>query len=124
MAETMKVVVVRPKKRAKIMEIENTLEKMQKLVGGYIEAYGAFEDGAMIICNEEGKLVDPEPNRAIYNDAGGIRDIVFGTFFICYAPPGSEDFMSLPDELAEKYLKKYAEPELILMTERGITIVK
>lgn len=124
MAETMKVVVVRPGKRAKIMEIEHTLEVMQKLVGGWIEAYGAFEDGAMIICNEEGKLIEPTPNRAIYNEAGEIRDIVFGTFFICYAPPGSDDFMSLPDELAEKYLKKYAEPEAFIRTERGIVVLK
>ena len=124
MAETMKVVVVRPGKRAKIMEIEYTLTKMQKLVGGLIEPVYSFDDGAMIIGNEESKLINPVPNRAIYNDAGAIRDIVFGTFFICYAPPGSEDFMSLPDELAEKYLKKYAEPEAFIRTERGIVVIR
>lgn len=115
MADKMKVVLVRPGVPAEITEIEHTLEVMQKLVGGYIEAYEPFEDDAVIVCNEEGKvLADPVMNRAIVGPDGKLIDIICGTFFICYAPPMSEDFLSLPDEMAEKYAEVFKVPDIFV----------
>lgn len=39
------------------IEIENTLEALQKQVGGHIEAV-ALGDGLCAVCNEEGLLMD------------------------------------------------------------------
>lgn len=105
------VLYIEPGKTPRLMEIDNTLEAKQKIVGGYIEAYMPFEDEAAIICNEEGKFNGMEPNRAVYNDEGEMIDIIFGPFFICYDPRDSEDFLSLPVELAEKYKTKFKFPE-------------
>ena len=41
--------------RPVIIEIDNTLEALQNLVGGYIETLTVFED-AVLIFNEEGRL--------------------------------------------------------------------
>ncbi len=41
--------------RPVIIEIDNTLEALQNLVGGYIETLTVFE-GAVLIFNEEGRL--------------------------------------------------------------------
>ena len=49
-----KVIIKAPGMVPKEMEIENTLEAMQKIVGGYIEAVTICEDLA-IICNEDGR---------------------------------------------------------------------
>ena len=60
------VLLVEPNKYPKMIEIDDTLEAMQTVVGGDIEEYMPFEDEVAIICNEEGKLIGLPPNRAIY----------------------------------------------------------
>lgn len=60
------VLLVEPNKYPKMVEIDDTLEAMQEVVGGDIEEYMPFEDEVAIICNEEGKLIGLPPNRAIY----------------------------------------------------------
>ena len=49
-----------------MIEIDDTLEAMQAMVGGDIEEYMPFEDEVAIVCHEEGKLIGLPPNRAIY----------------------------------------------------------
>ena len=60
------VLLVEPNKYPKMIEIDDTLEAMQEVVGGDIEEYMPFEDEVAIICNEEGKLIGLPPNRAVY----------------------------------------------------------
>ena len=55
-----KVLFKKPGKPCEVIEIENTLEKFQELVGGLIEVI-SFDD-LLLICNEEGKLLNLEPN--------------------------------------------------------------
>ena len=55
-----------PNKYPKMIEIDDTLEAMQAMVGGDIEEYMPFEDEVAIVCHEEGKLIGLPPNRAIY----------------------------------------------------------
>lgn len=96
----------------KTVSIDNTLEAMQKLVGGYIEEYMPFEDEVAIVCNEEGKMNGLPLNRAIYAEGSKeMIEIIAGDFFIAYAPVGSEDFKDLPKDLEEKYREKFKYPE-------------
>lgn len=67
------VVIVEPKKAARVETIQNELSVLQGLVGGYIECIR--EDGFDIIVNEEGKIFELEPNFALY----GGNDYVAGT---------------------------------------------
>ena len=60
------VLLIEPYKYPKMIEIDDTLEAMQKVVGGDIEEYMPFDDDVAIICNEEGKVNGLPPNRAIY----------------------------------------------------------
>ena len=104
----MRVLVVEPFAPARVEEIDNTLEAMQQVVGGLIEAIYPFEDPVCLICNEEGKLQELLPNRLIIDpETGQILDIIMGTFFICGCPPDSENFESLSDEQLEKYQLRY-----------------
>lgn len=64
--ETISVLLIQPGKYPKPVEIKDSLEAMQTLVGGDIEEYMPFEDEAAIICNEEGKINGLPLNRAIY----------------------------------------------------------
>ena len=122
MSKMIKVVLVEPNEKAKVTEIENTLENLQKIVGGYIECIYPFEDNVGLICNEEGKLIGLEPNRVMRDDDGNAVDIIFGTFIITGLT--DDDFGSLTDEQAEYYLDLFEFPELILRTGNGFMAVK
>jgi len=51
-----KVYIKEPGKKLRSTNIENTLENLQKWVGGYIETFNVVDD-LTIICNEEGKIL-------------------------------------------------------------------
>lgn len=111
MKETMKILVVEPSKRPYVKEINHTLEEMQKVVGGSIQAIYPFEDRVGLICNGEAKIAGGfSPNRPLRDEDGNIYDIIYGTFLI--AGLGEEDFCSLDDELIEKFRSFYKTPEL------------
>ena len=65
-------------------EIDNTLEELQKIVGGYIEfpfLGNKFKDNIIdVIINEEGKFIEGlKPEIAIVSEkVGNILDIVYG----------------------------------------------
>ena len=111
--EQIRVIVCRPMEKAEVIEIGDDLRSMQETVGGMIEEYMPFEDEVAIICNDESKMNGMKPNRAVYSedDKKEMMDIIFGQFFIVYAPIESEKFKSLPKELAEKYREKFRYPE-------------
>ena len=79
----MKVLVLSNGK-LEIKEIENTLEELQKIVGGYIEIpflSKVFVDNIIdIIINEEGKYVEGlKPEIAIVNSkTKQVLDIIYG----------------------------------------------
>ena len=103
----MNVLVVGPEKVPCEAEIDGSLESMQKLVGGTIEAVYPFEDHVALVCNDEGKLNGLPLNRKLED-----YDIIAGTFFICGL--GEDDFTSLPPNLMDKYRDKFAKPELFM----------
>ena len=111
----MKVLIVEPWQRPRRADIPHTLEEMQRIVGGYIQAVYWFDDPVALVCDDEDKLKGYELNRYI---AG--KDIIAGTFFICGL--GEEDFTDLPDDLAEKYEKLFRYPQAFAQTPNGIQI--
>ena len=117
------VLLIQPLKKPEVVQMEDSLESMQKMVGGYIEEYMPFDDDIAIVCNEEGKLIGAPLNRGIYNEDGELQDIIAGNFFICYAPIGSENFHSLPEDLMEKYEEKFRLPEDFFRAPDGKGII-
>ena len=118
----MKVVIVEPHKKARIEDIGRELEDLQAVVGGHIEAVYPFYDHVALVCNEDGKFNGSELNRALYDEGGNVYDIICGTFFVCGL--GLEDFDSLTDDLAQKYLKMFGKPEEFLRIAGRIAVIK
>ena len=112
---TINVLLCKAGERAELVEIRDSLESFQEVVGGMIEEYMPFEDDVALVCNDEGKMLGLPLNRAIEGEDGKIMDVIAGDFFICYAPIESEKFLSLPPELAEKYKEMFDWPEQIFM---------
>ena len=115
------VVLCEPGKIARVTTITNSLESLQKTVGGYIEAIYPFEDPVAIICNEEGKLNSMELNRALYDESGQIYDILAGPFFI--AGLSDDDFASLSEDLQEKYCRMFKHPETFFWDGNQIQVI-
>ena len=111
----MKVLLIAPLEEPRVVELDNTLEAMQKAVGGPIQAVYPFEEPVALICHEEGKLLGLPLNRCLRIEATGeIYDIIAGPFFLCAAPPNSEHFESLSPEQMEQYARYFARPELFV----------
>lgn len=120
--DTIKVIMCRPKETAQIVEIPHTLEKMQELVDGCIQAIYPFADPVAIIVNDEGKLIGLPLNRGLRTEDGQLYDIVAGTMFICGL--GEEDFTSVSDQLLEKYYDMFKEPEQFIRIGGQIMAIK
>lgn len=66
--ETISVLLVKPGQYPQLVDIDPSLESMQRIVGGRIEEYMPFSDEVAIICNDEGKVNGLPLNRAVYNE--------------------------------------------------------
>lgn len=116
------VLYVEPNKPPRTVNIDSSLEAMQELVGGNIEAVHPFLDDVALVCNEEGIIMKLPLNRAICNEY--YNGIICGSFFICYTPPESEEFLSLPSDLEKKYSEMFKYPERFINTASGIKVEK
>ena len=86
--------VKEPGKKPRHVWISNSLKALQTTVGGSIECY-PIGDGRIIICNEEGKILDLP-----YNFRGFGQDFV-GTVIFCGVD--GEDFVDFPGTNAEMH---------------------
>ncbi len=75
---------VEPGKRPVVMQIADTLESLQQAVGGLIEVYPLSSNGdeAVIILNEEGKMLGLPLNRTLYDWQGNPFDVIAGSFLV------------------------------------------
>lgn len=75
MTDKLKVIYKEVGKKPKTMFIEDTLEAKQKAVGGLIEVV-PYKENLLLVCNDEGKLLDLPANVQFLND------YIAGNFFI------------------------------------------
>lgn len=119
------ILLIEPGKYPKTMEINDSLESMQSLVGGYIEEYCPFDDDVAIVCNDEGKINGLPLNRAIYDSqTNELLDIIAGNFFLVGTPTDSDSFQSLTQEQQMKYSKMFKYPERFTETYGKISAEK
>lgn len=92
MSDKIKCYVKRPDSKLYSTWISNNLENLQRFVGGYIEVVHVTQNIVMI-CNEEGKLRNLEPNfRWLY-------DVIVGPVIFCGVK--GEEFADMPLEFGE-----------------------
>ena len=118
----MKCIKVEPQKRPEVIEIENGLESLQTAVDGYIEVLYPWDDLVGIVCNEEGKINGMELNRALTDEDGNIYDILAGPFLVVGLT--DDDFGDIPEDLVDKYLKRFESPEEFVRINGRIIAVK
>lgn len=91
----MNVLLVAPMEPPKLVDIENSLESMQAIVGGLIQAVYPFDEPVALVCNDEGKLLGLPLNR-------------------CLRLEDSEHFESLSEEQMARYTERFRTPEFFV----------
>ena len=112
----MKILVIAPNEHPKRVEIPHTLEDMQQVVEGYIQAVYPWTDLVALVCDEEGLINGKPLNRYIMPGM-----VIAGTFFICGL--GEEDFTDLLDDLAEKYEQMFYNPQVFARVNEDIVAI-
>ena len=113
----LKGLLVKPNELPIEVEIEDTLEAKQEIVGGWIECvYLPNDDSVVLICNEEGKINGMKLNR----DIG--YDIIAGPFLILGDDYENGDFKSLNENQILKYKMRF-DKNSIIETENRINSI-
>jgi len=66
-SKTIKALLIEPMQKPRVIEIEASLESYQQEVGGLIEILHLSDD-AVLVVNEEGKMIGLPPNRRYGSD--------------------------------------------------------
>ena len=74
------------------------------------------------VYNDDGKLMGLPLNRALRDEHGEAYDVVAGTFLVVGL--GEEDFASLTPELAEKFEKKFHQPEDFIRLGHRMMVIR
>lgn len=103
------VLVIEPEKQPYAKEIDNTLESLQREVGGDIQAIYPFEEPVAIVTDDESKFNGKSLNRALRDENGEVYDIIAGTFLIVGLT--EDDFGSLSEEYIQQFSEMFKSPE-------------
>ena len=106
------VLLVRPGMYPQPVQINYSLESLERAVDGSIEAIYPFADQVVLIVNAVGKHKGLELNRSLRDDRGNIYDILAGNFHV--VGDGVTDFCSLSPKLMRKYEQFFHQPEVFI----------
>ena len=102
--QKIKVLALLPMELPKEIELDNTLEAMQKFVGGLIECITLSDTGSEVtlVCNDEGKLLGLPLNRPLWDGA----DVLAGPGFLAGCD-NEGNLTSLPQSAMDFYKEKW-----------------
>jgi hypothetical protein len=104
-----RVLKIEPHKEPQVIHIKNSLESLQKEVDGYLEIV-VLSPTAMMVFNEEGKIIGLEGNRRFNND------VIVGNIIIA-GIDDNRDTCSLSDVELKTYMERFKQPEEISQEE-------
>lgn len=115
-----KVLKVEPKKEPEVVLLDNNLRALQEAVSIGADSVGLieilpFDTGVCLLLNEEGKLIELEPNRRFG------MDILCGVFYVV-GEDEEGNLTSLSEETIEHYKEYFRRWEDIDIDEVNKTI--
>ncbi len=102
--DKIKGLLIKVKEKPVVVEFENNYKNLCNFVEGRLEAV-YLDKGICLFCNEEGKLMRLDGNRALDNG-----DVIAGNFIIV-GDNGKGESISLTENQIEKYSKRFEEIE-------------
>lgn len=101
--KTIDVVLVKPGEAPQVVTVKDELKAYQELVGGNIEIVHATDwgDNAILVCNEEGRILELPINYMVAL-GNGLFTNIRGPFFIVGVE--DENFVSLSKSQKARYV--------------------
>ena len=94
-----------------IIEIEDSLNSLQKCIDGHIEML-CLSENVILLLDEEGKIKNKQSNFALQIPKRNFLDVIVGDVLILGV--NGPEFRSLTDKECEKYLKIFSKKYIIL----------
>lgn len=103
-----KAILVKAGLEPELIEFEESLENLQKYVGGYIEMVQYFDDNDVdVVINEEGKIIGLPLNKVIKCN-GRVIDFIMGDLLIVGANDETGETISIPEDKISKYMNIFS----------------
>ena len=81
--ERIRVLLVEPGEKPRLVTVPHTLDELQKLVDDLIQATYPYDDPVALVCADNGKCKGFVANRMLEDDNGEPYDIICGTAAVC-----------------------------------------
>ena len=117
MGREIRVLLVKPLERPRLVTVRHELGDLQELVGGCIAATYPWAEAVGLVCNDNAIAEGLPLNRALSDEEGHVYDVIHGAFFLCGL--SGDDFCSISDSLAEKFTELFRYPEMFMRTPEG-----
>lgn len=99
-----KVLLVEPFDKPRIITIENNYQAISEIICGAADEYMPFEDDVALLCNADGKRLSLSANHTVTDTETGKTELIYGTFILVGASEFDTEYHSLDDDLIDKYM--------------------
>lgn len=118
-ADKITVLVVSPNLKPEVKEIDNTLNELESIIGEDLVYSNPFIDAIGIVSKYEYEKSSLPVSRVLINEKGETVEILKGTIVIVGLDE-EDNFISLSQELREKYYGKFLDYKVQLPYYRDI----
>lgn len=98
-----KVLLVEPFDKPKIITIENNYQAISEIVCGDVDEYMPFEDNVALLCNADGKRLSLSASHTVTDIETGKAELIYGSFILVGTSEFDIEYHSLYDNLTDKY---------------------
>lgn len=98
-----KVLLVEPFDKPKIITIENNYQAISEIIYGDVDEYMPFEDDVALLCNAGGKRLSLSASHIVTDTETDKTELIYGSFILVGASEFDDEYHSLDDNLIDKY---------------------
>ena len=115
----MKVLLVKPMEHPQVVDIEDTLEEYYRVLEcNCITATYPWEERVALVTDDNGLFTEKPFSRYVKE----LEQPIKGNFFLCGL--GEEDFAELPEDLIQKYTKRFWVPEAFVSMFGRLSVIR
>ena len=103
-----KVLLVEPFNKLKMITIENNYQAISEIVCGDVDEYMPFEDDVALLCNVDGKRLSLSASHTVTDTETGKTELIYGSFILIGAGEFDDEYHSLDDDLIDKYMDLFS----------------
>ncbi|MCM1284740.1 MAG: DUF3846 domain-containing protein [Acetobacter sp.] len=119
------VLLVEPKSKPRIIQIEDDEQAIKSIVGGEIDRIKIPSDDVTILFQKDAVKNGKMLNRVaiIKENVPVVNQILADNFIVAHTPKGENTLADITQELVDKYFKQFEKPDKFHRNKNGEIIV-